>query len=117
MIARPPREPRPHGRMRVRRIVIEDEVHVELGGDARVDVLEKGEALLMPTPALALGEPVARPDLQGRKERGGPTPRAPVRAPYDVAQAQGGDWVARAPRLGSDSSHPRRARARSQVGR
>src|SRR5689334_16451989 len=43
----------------VRAIVVEDEMNVEIGRDIGVDVLQKGEELLVPVPALALGEDLA----------------------------------------------------------
>lgn len=56
MEARMARQPRPHFRMLVGRVVVDDQIQIELGGNRRVDVSQKAQELLMPVPRLALRE-------------------------------------------------------------
>jgi hypothetical protein len=72
----------------VRRVVVQHEVHVELPGHARVDVLEEAEELLMAVALLALREHLAGADVERGEERRRAVPDVAVRDALDVAEPQ-----------------------------
>jgi hypothetical protein len=52
-------------------VIVHHQVHVEVGGDVAVQMLEKGQELLMAMAWFALGNHAAIEDVEGREERGG----------------------------------------------
>jgi hypothetical protein len=89
MEPRPPREPGRDFPVFVGAVVVDDQMHVEIGGHVRLDVGEEAEELLMPVARLALREDIPRLDIQGGDERRDPVARVVVRKPFGVAQAHG----------------------------
>ena len=69
-----PLEPPLHGRRLMRPVVIQDDVDRDPGLplDLGVDLVEELEELLLPVPAVALADDMARDDVQGREQRGRP---------------------------------------------
>ena len=87
VVARPGHQPSAHGRVLVRRVVVDHQVHVQCGRHARVDVPEEAEELLVPVPSLALGEHLPRADVERGEEGGRAVPHVAVGHPLHVAQA------------------------------
>lgn len=54
MVAWPAREPRSHTGMFMSRVVVDDEMQIELRWDACIDVIEEGEEFLMAMASFAL---------------------------------------------------------------
>lgn len=84
-----PCQPCFHCGVLVRGVVVEDQMHVEVGGDAGVDVAQESEELLMTMAPLALREDFTALNVEGREERRGPVPRVVMRDAFDVAEAHG----------------------------
>jgi hypothetical protein len=61
------REPRAHGGVLVRGVVVDHQVHVEVRRHARVDALEEAQELLVAVPPLALREHGASRDVERRE--------------------------------------------------
>lgn len=80
-----PGEPRAHGLMFVRAVVVEDEMHGEVRRDIGVQLAEEGEEFLVPMPPFALREDLAGLDVERREQRRGAMPRVVVRDPLDIA--------------------------------
>ena len=71
----------------VRAVVVDDQVHVELGRDLLVDPPQETQKLLVPVPGFALGDHRTSGYVQGGKQRCGAVAVVVVGAPLDVAQA------------------------------
>ena len=74
-------------------VIIQDQVGVEVGGKVVVQMLKKGQELLMTMRWLALGNDAAVEDIEGRKERGGAVAQVVVSDTFDVTQNQGQDGL------------------------
>ncbi len=59
------REPSSNALVLVRRVVVDDEMDVQLLGDRRFDVSQELEKLLVPMTLLALGQHATRGDVEG----------------------------------------------------
>ena len=59
-----PCQPGAHARMLVGGVVVANEVHLELGGDAGLDMPQKRRRLLTPMPPLTLGKHAAVGDIE-----------------------------------------------------
>ena len=97
--------------MLVGAVVVDDEVDVEAGGHAGVDVLEEAQELLMTMPRLALGDDLAGGHVQGGKEVGGAMADVAVRDAFDVSEPEGQERLGSLQRLGPallvDAEHHR----------
>ncbi len=68
MKPRPPRQPRAHSRMLVRGVVVANEMNLEPGRHAGLNVAQEREELLMPMARLALGENAAVGKVESGKK-------------------------------------------------
>jgi arabinofuranosyltransferase len=80
-------EPTTDARVLVRRVVVDDEMDVELLRDRLFDVTQELKELLVAMPALALGEDATGSDIEGREEGGRPVADVVVGDAFDVAEA------------------------------
>ena len=69
-------------------VIIDNQMHVEVGGYVSVNVPEKGQEFLMPVTALTAAQDGAGGHVQRGKQRSGPVSDVVVRHPLDVAQSQ-----------------------------
>lgn len=69
--ARPAGEPRPHLRMFVTGVIVEDQMDGERRRHVGLHFAQKGEELLMPVARLAAGEDLTVGDIERGEERGG----------------------------------------------
>ena len=99
MVARPGGEPALDLGMLVGAVVVDDEVDVEVGGHAGVDVLEEAQELLMTMPWLALGDDLAGGHVQGGKEVGGTVTDVAMRDAFDVSEPEGQERLGSLQRL------------------
>ncbi len=65
-------------------VVVHHQVHIEVGQDVAVQVLEKGQEFLMTMAGFALRDHAAIEDIEGRKERGGAVAEVVVSDAFDV---------------------------------
>ena len=72
--------------MLVSAVVVDDQVHVELGWDLLVDPPQETQKLLVPVPGLALGDHRTGGHVQGGKQCGGAVADVVVGDSLDVAQ-------------------------------
>ena len=69
VIAATPCQPGPNLGMLVRRVIVDDQMNIEMVRDTHVQASQEGEKLLMPMARLAFGKDGARCDIEGRKQR------------------------------------------------
>jgi len=65
--ARPLGQPGAHLAMLVGSVVVDDQVHIQMGGNGTVDSLQEGQKLLVAMPGLAIGEHGSGSDVEGCK--------------------------------------------------
>ncbi len=70
MVMWPARQPGSDQRSFVGRVIVHDDVDVEVGRHLRVDLLEEVEELGRPVPLVAFADDEARGDIECRKQRG-----------------------------------------------
>ena len=70
-------------------VVVDDEMNVEVGGDAGIQIAQEGKELLMAMARLAFGEDGASGDVEGREQGGGAVANVIVGDALDVPQAHG----------------------------
>lgn len=80
-----PDEPAVDGRRLVRPVVIEKEMHLQLGGDCMLDGIEELAELDRPVAAVALADHCASLHIQGGEQGGGPVARVVVHPPLCLA--------------------------------
>lgn len=68
-------------------IVVEDQVHVQLGWNRRLNRIEKLTKFAAALPLVQLPDHLPRPHIQGSKQRGGPVASIVVRAPLNLPRA------------------------------
>ncbi len=83
-----PGQPRLHSRMLMGAVVVDDQMDVELLGNALVDAPPEGEELLMAVARLASGEHGAAQHIQRGKECRGAVPLVIVCNAFNVAEPQ-----------------------------
>lgn len=76
----------------MRPIVVEDEMHVQLRWDRRLNRVEKRAELTAALPLVQLPDHLARLHVQGRKQRSRPVTPIVVRAPLDLPGAHRQQW-------------------------
>ena len=81
--------PRLHGRVRVRAVVVEDEMDVLLAGGLAIDLVQEGEELGMRMAGVAGVDHVALQDIEGGKQRRRPVPCVVMRLPGRQPRPQG----------------------------
>src|SRR5882762_1716137 len=86
MVTRPLGEPRADSGVFVSSIVVNDQVHIEVGRNLRVDVAQKAQELLVPMPWLALSDNAAIGHIERRKQGGGAVPIVVVGYAFDIAE-------------------------------
>src|SRR5260370_40220457 len=69
-------------------VIVHQQVHVEVGRDVEVQMLEKGQELLMAMAWFALRNHAAIEGVEGRKERGGAVAEVVVSDALDGTQTQ-----------------------------
>jgi hypothetical protein len=79
-------EPGLDPRMLVRRVVVGDQMQVEGGRSSMVEMVEKGQELLMPMTRFALRNDRAIEHVESRKQRRGAVPIAVVGDAFEVAE-------------------------------
>jgi hypothetical protein len=89
--ARSSREPGPHLRMLVGRVVVYDEMCVEIGRDHGVDVLQEVQELLMAMTLSALCDHLTVRDVERGEQSRRPVPDIVVGDAFRVAQPEGQD--------------------------
>ncbi len=65
-------------------VVVHHQVHIDVGQDVAVQVLEKGQEFLMTMAGFALRDHAAIQDVEGGKERSGAVAEVVVSDPLDV---------------------------------
>ena len=100
MVAWPGGEPAFDLGMLVGAVVVDDEVDIEAGGHAGVNVLEEAQKLLVAMPRLALGDDLAGGHVQGGKEVGGTVTDVAMRDAFDVSEPEGQERLGSLQRLG-----------------
>ena len=60
-------QPCAHFAMFVGGVVVHDQVHLQMGGNGTVDVLQKGQKFLVTVPGLAFGEHRSSSDVESRE--------------------------------------------------
>ena len=85
MEPRPLGEPGPDERRLVGRVVVHDDVHVEVDGHALVDVVEELSELDGPVAAVRLGDHGSGLEVERCKQRRGAMPPIVVRSPFGLA--------------------------------
>ena len=102
-------------------VIIDNQMHVEVGGYVSVNVPEKGQEFLMPVTALTAAQDGAGGHVQSGKQRSGPVSDVVVRHPLDVAQSPAATTAMSVPGPGFGSSHrhtgPRHGREGSDISR
>lgn len=86
MVARVPGEPGADSRVFVSGVVVNDQVHSEVGRNLRVDVAQKAQELLVSMARLALGDDAAIGHIERRKQGGGAVPIVVVGDAFDIAE-------------------------------
>src|SRR5437588_5086730 len=86
MVTRPFDEPRADSGVFVSGIVVNDQVHIEVGRNLRVDVAQKAQELLVPMAWLALSDNAAIGHIERRKQSGGAVPIVVVGYAFDIAE-------------------------------
>ena len=89
VIARSRSEPRAHLGLLVRGVVVDDQMDVQLGWHAVIDMTEKGQEFLMPMARLALRDHFSRGDVERGKQSGRAMALIVMRDTLDIAQAHG----------------------------
>src|SRR5579863_6356952 len=82
-------QPPPDAGVLVSGIVIDDQVHVESGGDTGVQMPKKLDELLVAMTTLALTHHGSGDGVEGRKQCGRAVSQVVVRYPFDVTEPQG----------------------------
>ena len=78
----------------VGRIIVDDEVNLEVFRDTRLDVAQEAQELLVTRPRLALGDHAAVGHVESRRQRRRATPEVVVGHTLDIRQAQRQDRLA-----------------------
>ena len=73
--------------MLVGAVVVDDEMQLELGRNANIEVPEEGEELLMAVPRLAWGDDFAALHIEGGEQRGRAVAQVVMRDAFEVAHA------------------------------
>ena len=81
-------------------VVVDDEVDIEVRGDAGVDVAEEAQELLVAVARLALGDDLAGGHVQGGEDGGRAVADVAVRDAFDVSESQGQQGLGSLQRLG-----------------
>lgn len=89
MKARPASKPSLDFGVFVGRVVVDDEMHVEVFGHVGIDMSQEGEELLMSVACLALGNDFTISDIECREQSGGAVTDIVVGDALDVAQSHG----------------------------
>ena len=111
VVARMAGEPGFDLRMLVGGVVVGDQMDVEIGRDVAVEMIKKGEELLMPMARLALRDDRAVEHVERGEQGGGAVSIVVVGDALDVAQAPSAAPAGCAPGPGLGSSRPRTAPA------
>lgn len=82
-------EPSSHLVVFVGRVVVDDQMHVELLGDSLVDATQELQELLMAMALFAVRHDAPRRNIQGREQRGRTVPNVVMRNAFDVTEAEG----------------------------
>lgn len=86
MVTRSLGQPRADAGVLVGGIVVDDQVHIEVGRNVRFDVAQKAQELLVPMAWLALGDHAAIGHIERRKQGGGAVPIVVVGYAFDIAK-------------------------------
>src|SRR5271156_5023660 len=89
MKARPTCQPRAHPRVLVSGVVVTNQMNLERGWHARLDMAQKRQELLVSMTRLALGEDTAIGDVEGGKQSGRTVTHVVVGNSLHIAQAHG----------------------------
>src|ERR1700682_2988341 len=84
VVARPAREPGFDRGVFVSAVVVGNQVDLELGGDAAVEMIEKGQELLMAMARLALRDDRAVKHVERREQSGGTVAKVVVGYAFDI---------------------------------
>src|SRR3990172_5196096 len=87
--ARVARQPAPDERCLVGPVVVDDQVHLQVGGDLGVDAPQELPELDRAVPAVRLADDLAAHDVERGEERGGAVATVVVAAPLGDAGSQG----------------------------
>jgi hypothetical protein len=86
MVTRPLGQPRADVGVFVSGVVVNDQVHIEVGRNLCVDVAQKAQKLLVPMARLALGDDAAVGHVERRKQGRGAVPIVVVGDAFDIAE-------------------------------
>lgn len=81
VVALMPDQPRSNPRMLVCRVVVDDQMHIEIRGHCLVHMLEKRQEFLMPVARLTLGNDFTRCRIERREQSSGAMPDVIRRTP------------------------------------
>lgn len=89
MVAGMARQPRLHLLVLVRAVIVEDQMQLEILGNTRFEAVEERQKFLMSMAPLALGEDLARLDVESGEEGSCTVAGVIVGDAFDIPQAQG----------------------------
>ena len=92
-------EPSLHRRRLVRRIVVEDEVNIEIGWHRLVDLLEESSELKASVALVAFPQDLPRRHVEGREERRRPVSKVVVGLAFWLTRSHRKKWLTAFERL------------------